>query len=231
MPPGGHLPGGVGALAEHEVGDEHPERSHGEARKRAERVADDERDRGDRLDVRQRDERVASERGERGEDGDDRDHARGRARCARTRAIRRRARARRSGTRRAASSRDHLNDSRAGSGSRTDRSPRGASTSAPCSGSSAPPAPPRMRAVSVAKYHPPASSSAVGPSAITRPSASSTARSAQAAANSGSCVATMTASPCSERRCSSCGELSLGGAVHARAWAHPARAPPAARRP
>ena len=40
--------------------------------------------------------------------------------------------------------------------------PSPASSAAPCSGSSAPPAPPRMRAVSVAKYQPPASSSAVG---------------------------------------------------------------------
>ena len=48
---------------------------------------------------------------------------------------------------------------------------REASSSTPCSGSSAPPAPPRMRAVSVAKYQPPASSSlaaAVGDHATVR---------------------------------------------------------------
>ena len=96
----------------------------------------------------------------------------------------------------------------------TNAAVREASSSAPCSGSSAPPAPPRMRAVSVAKYHPPASSSLAGPSAITRPSASRTARSAQDAANSGSCVATITAWPCSARRAQLQRELGLGLAIH-----------------
>src|SRR3954467_2586398 len=63
--------------------------------------------------------------------------------------------------------------------------------SAPSSGVSAP----TIRAVSVAKYQPPVSTSAVAPSAIGRPSASRTTRSANAAANSVSCVATRTATP------------------------------------
>ena len=67
QPPGGHLPRRIGALAEHDVRGEHPERADGEAGQRPERVADDERDRGDRLDVGQRDERVASQRGDGGE--------------------------------------------------------------------------------------------------------------------------------------------------------------------
>jgi hypothetical protein len=44
-----------------------------------------------------------------------------------------------------------------------------ARSSAPSSGSSAPPAPPSTRAVSVAKYQPPLRISSAGPSAIARP--------------------------------------------------------------
>ncbi len=43
------------------------------------------------------------------------------------------------------------------------------SSSSPCSGVSAPPAPPSTRATSVAKYQPPDSTSATGPSAIRSP--------------------------------------------------------------
>ena len=75
-PPRRHLPGGVGALAEQEVRHQHPDRADGEARQRAEGVADDERDRGDRLDIGQRDERVTAERGDGRQGAHDRDHPR-----------------------------------------------------------------------------------------------------------------------------------------------------------
>ena len=55
--------------------------------------------------------------------------------------------------------------------------------------------PPSTRAVCVAKYQPPPSTSAVGASATGRPSPSRIVRSAKAAANSASCVATSTAVP------------------------------------
>ena len=55
--------------------------------------------------------------------------------------------------------------------------------------------PPRMRAVWVAKYQPPPRTSAVGASATGAPSPSRTVRSAQAAENSASWVATSTAAP------------------------------------
>ena len=75
--------------------------------------------------------------------------------------------------------------------------------------------PPRMRAVSVAKYQPPLSSSGAGARRrCIRPSASRIARVATAAANSGSWVATRIATPASERRQQLRGERRLGGAVH-----------------
>src|SRR5205085_11486121 len=64
------------------------------------------------------------------------------------------------------------------------------SSAAPWSGVSAPPAPPSTRATSVLTCHPPVRTSPTGPSAITSPWPSSTARSASWAANSVSCVAT-----------------------------------------
>ena len=70
---------------------------------------------------------------------------------------------------------------------------RGAASAMPASGVTA--APSRIRATSVAKYQPPASTWAGGPSARTSPSPSSTTRSANRAANSTSCVATTTAEP------------------------------------
>ena len=68
-----------------------------------------------------------------------------------------------------------------------------ASARAACSGSSS--RPPVMRATWVEKWRPPPSTSAGGPSAMTLPGPSSTTRSANAAANSLSCVATITAAP------------------------------------
>ena len=66
-------------------------------------------------------------------------------------------------------------------------------SAAPAAGSSA--RPPVTRAVSVAKYQPPARTAPTGPSAIGRPSASRMTRSATSAANSGSWVATTIAAP------------------------------------
>ena len=108
--PGGHLPGGVGALSEHEVRGEHPDRPDGEAGQRPEREADDEGDGGYGLDVGQSDEGVTPERGDGGERGDDGDHPRGRAGGARRAASRPRARGRRAGTRRAANSWNALHE-------------------------------------------------------------------------------------------------------------------------
>ena len=73
-----------------------------------------------------------------------------------------------------------------------------------------------MRAVSVAKYQPPASSSAVGPVGDHAPVGEQhRPRRRTSAANSASCVATSTAIPCAARSRSQRGELGLRGPVHA----------------
>ena len=72
-----------------------------------------------------------------------------------------------------------------------------------------------MRAVWVAKYQPPPSTSAVGASATGAPSPSRTVRSAHRAANSASWVATSTAAPAAASSRSRVGERVLVAAVHA----------------
>ena len=221
--PGGHLPGRVRALAEHDVRGEHPERADGEAGQRAERVADDERHRGDRLDVGQRHEGVAAERGERP-----------RA-CATTATMRAEGRAALVGqpAERRARARRSANEA---SGQLTARSrealacrggARGAATAVALARRRRAAAPRPARAAARRRRRRGCGRSrwrstsrrraarAAGPSAITRPSASSTARSAQAAANSGSWVATITAWPARARRRSSAASSALACAVHA----------------
>ena len=84
----------------------------------------------------------------------------------------------------------------------------------PCSGVTTP-GTSRTRATSVAKYQPPERISAAGPSAITTPSPSRTTRSAKAAANSTSWVATTTAAPPRGEPLDQLDEVVLAGAVHA----------------
>ena len=76
-------------------------------------------------------------------------------------------------------------------------------------------APPSTRAVWVAKYQPPPSTSAVGASATGRPSPSRIVRSAHAAANSASWVATSTAVAARRQLAQPGGEPGAVAAVHA----------------
>ena len=178
---------------------------------RAERVAGEEHDVGGGLHVRDGREGEPADDRERGERGHHREHPRGRllalvpgeaggereSRAARARTacqlIARPPPRRRAGSRRAWAA-----------------SPR--STRAPSSGSSA--APSVTRATSVEKWRPPASTSCGEPSAITTPWPSSTMRSASEAANSVSCVATITAAPRLGELGGAGGQLVLVDAVH-----------------
>ena len=151
--PAGHLPRRERALAEEDVRRQRADGADDEAGRAAEDVAREQDDVGRRLDARDRRERDAAERGERGERRDEREE------------LRRRPRAlvpREAGGER---DREHGEGGElpAVTGAPATVVMRARSRSAPSSGSSAPST---IRAVSVAKYQPPLSSSAVGPSAI-----------------------------------------------------------------
>ena len=173
--PGDHLPRRPRALAEEQVAGQRGDGADHEPGRAAERVAGDQHDVGRRLDVGQRGEGDPAERGHRRQRRDERDHARASGGCARTRRSRPRSRRRGGASSRRSSSCRH---------------PLGAPR-APCSGVSAPPAPPSTRATWVAKYQPPASTSCGAASATGRPSPSRITRVANAAANSASWVATI----------------------------------------
>ena len=119
-----------------------------QAGRAAQHVAGQQHDVGRRLDVGQRREGDPAERGQRGERGHEREHARARMASARTSSKPTARRAPSSRNEATIQLRDHLRDS----------GRPGRSSAAPPEGSRA--APPRIRAVCVAKYQPPASTSA-----------------------------------------------------------------------
>ncbi len=142
-------------------------------------IAADEHDRGDRLDVGDRREGVASERGAapRASRPAATSLAEGRERSYHQNAIPQRepmTSAKDASCQLIAAPEAPHGSARAWSGRGGRPALRAPRIAAPCSGSRAPPAPSRMRAVSVAKYQPPQSTSRRRPSAITRPSASRT---------------------------------------------------------
>ena len=219
QPPREHLPRCPRPLAEDDVGRDRGDRADREAGRAAERVAGDQHDVGRRLDVRERRERDPPERRERGQRRDERDGARRAGASARTRRSRRPARAR--AARRSASCQLTTRASAALRRSGLELS------AIACPAVRMPRCPPRTRAVSVAKYQPPASSSArARRRARARPPAAPT-RVANAAANSGSWVATSTAAPRSRAREQLAGELRLGARGPCRASARRGRARPA----
>src|SRR3954449_7491922 len=199
--PRAHLPRRPRPLAEEDVGGERREGADSEAGRPPERVARQQHDVGRRLDVGQGRERDPPERRERRERRHEGQHARGRMRALVPREARDEGEPEdheggREPAHRATSVCSGAEGSVAGPAVRGAAAPSGAAAwmrAAPASGSRAPPA--RMRAVWVAKYHPPPRTSAVGASATGAPSPSSTVRSAQEAANSASWVATSTAAP------------------------------------